>query len=86
MNTNTNTIRTSTGLGLQQASGGGLRAWARQRLEGLRRHQQRRQAIRELSRMSDWRLRDLGIERGHIAEVVDGLMERQGPTCRAMAG
>ena len=85
MNTSTNTIRTSTGLGLQQASGGGLRAWARQRLEGLRRHQQRRQAIRELSRMSDWRLRDMGIERAYITEVVDGLIARQGPTQRGVA-
>jgi len=85
MNSNTNTIRTGTDLGIRQAAGGGLLNWTRERLEDLRRYQQRRQAIRELSRMSDWRLRDLGIERGHIAEVVDGLMARQGPTRRSMA-
>ena len=82
MTSNTNTIRTSTGLGLPQAAGSGLLGWTQERLEDLRRYRQRRQAIRELSRMSDWRLRDLGIERGHIAEVVDGLMARQGSTPR----
>jgi uncharacterized protein YjiS (DUF1127 family) len=86
MNSHTNTIRSSTGLGFQQGTGGGLLARARQGLESLRRHQQRRQAIRELSRMSDWRLRDMGIERGHIAEVVDGLMARQGSTPRGTTG
>lgn len=85
MNSNTNTIRTGTGLGFQQDAGGGLFKWTKQRLEGLRRHRQRRLAIRELSRMSDWRLRDLGIERGHITEVVDGLIARQGPTQRGVA-
>lgn len=86
MNSNTNTIGTSPRLELAQCADSGLLNWARQRLAGLRRHQQRRQAIRELSRMSDWRLRDMGIERGHIAAVVDGLMERQGPPCRTLAG
>lgn len=80
MNSNTNTIRTGPDFGLEGSSTGGVLSWAGQRLESLRRHQQRRLAIRELSRLSDWRLQDMGIERGQIAQVVDGLMARQGPT------
>jgi uncharacterized protein YjiS (DUF1127 family) len=53
--------------------------WAKNRFEALRRRRQRRQAIAELSRMSDWRLADMGIPRDQIAEVVDGLIERDGP-------
>lgn len=37
----------------------------------------RRRAIRELVRMQDWRLADLGIERGRIPEIVDGLIARR---------
>lgn len=34
----------------------------------------RRRAILELGRMQDWRLADMGIERGRIPEIVDGLI------------
>ncbi len=54
--------------------------WAADRLAAIRRIQQRRQAIGELARMSDWRLQDLGIPRDQIAEVVDGLIAREGPS------
>ena len=54
--------------------------WARDRLAAVRRIQQRRRAIGELARMSDWRLADLGIPRDRIAEVVDGLISREGPS------
>ena len=53
--------------------------WAKHRFEAVRRLRQRRRAISELSRMSDWRLADMGIPRDQIAEVVDGLIERGGP-------
>ena len=53
--------------------------WAADRLAAIRRIQQRRRAIGELARMSDWRLQDLGIPRDQIAEVVDGLIAREGP-------
>jgi len=65
---------------------GGLRTWARARLEAFRHYQQRRRAIGELVRMSDWRLADLGIPRDRIAEVVDGLIAREGPANRCLAG
>lgn len=55
-------------------------AWAKNRLEAVRRLGQRRRAIAELSRMSDWRLRDMGIPRDQIADVVDGLIAREGPS------
>ncbi len=60
-------------------------AWAKNRLEAARGLRQRRQAIAELSRMPDWRLADLGIPRGQIAEVVDGLIAREGPSIRRRA-
>jgi len=37
----------------------------------------RRRAILELARMQDWRLADLGIERGRIPEIADGLIARR---------
>ncbi len=60
-------------------------AWAKNRLESARRLRQRRRAIGELSRMSDWRLRDMGIPRDQIAEVVDGLIAREGPSVDRVA-
>jgi uncharacterized protein YjiS (DUF1127 family) len=54
--------------------------WATDRLAAIRRIQQRRQAIGELARMSDWQLQDLGIPRDQIAEVVDGMIAREGPS------
>ena len=37
----------------------------------------RRRAILELARLPDWRLADLGIERGRIPEIVEGLIARR---------
>ena len=39
----------------------------------------KRQAIRELNQLDDLLLTDVGIERGDIASVVEGLLERRGP-------
>lgn len=39
-------------------------------------HRARQGAIRELCRMPGWRLRDMGIDRGRIPEIVDGLLAR----------
>ncbi len=58
---------------------GTVLAWAKNRLAVVRRLRQRRRAIGELSRMPDWQLRDMGIPRDQIAEVVDGLIAREGP-------
>ncbi len=60
--------------------------WARDRLEAVDRILQRRRTIAELARMSDWRLQDLGIPRDQIAEVVDGLIARQGPSMGRRTG
>ncbi len=60
--------------------------WATDRLAAIRRIRQRRQAIGELARMPDWRLQDLGIPRDQIAEVVDGLIARQGPSMGRRTG
>jgi uncharacterized protein YjiS (DUF1127 family) len=84
---NTNQIRLESGFPVAgpevcAKATGGLRAWALGRLEALRRHQQRRRAISELARMSDWRLADLGIPREQIREVVDGMIAREGPSAR----
>lgn len=64
---------------------GGLRAWLSSRRDAVRRHQQRRRAIAELTRMSAWRLADLGIPRDRIPEVVDGLIAREGRAVRGLA-
>ncbi|MDH3315310.1 MAG: hypothetical protein OER43_06035 [Gammaproteobacteria bacterium] len=40
-------------------------------------HSARQSAIRALYRMPGWRLRDMGIERGRIPEIVDGLLARK---------
>ncbi len=60
--------------------------WATDRLAMIRRMRQRRRAIGELARMPDWRLQDLGIPRDQIAEVVDGLIAREGPSLGRRAG
>jgi uncharacterized protein YjiS (DUF1127 family) len=60
-------------------------AWARNRLEAVRGLRQRRRAIAELSRMSDWSLQDMGIPRDQITEVVDGLIAREGPSVGHLA-
>ena len=84
---NTNIMQVDAGLeietpreGLRIPDFGGLLTWSKDRLAAVRRLHQRRQAISELGRMSDRRLADLGIPRGQIPEVVDGLIARDGPT------
>jgi uncharacterized protein YjiS (DUF1127 family) len=37
----------------------------------------RQRAIRELCTMPGWRLRDIGIERGRIPEIVDALLAQK---------
>jgi len=83
---NTNTIRIGADLGAETLRGrprtpdvSAVLTWANSRLAAVRRLRQRRRAIVELARMSDAGLRDLGIPRGRIAEVVDGLIARDGP-------
>lgn len=85
-----NTIRLDTGFPADPAGTGsrdaaGWLGWARNGYLALRRHRQRRQAIVELSRMPDWRLADMGIPRGQIAEIVDGLIAREGPSAAGRA-
>ncbi len=69
----------ATRAGSRPLGTGAWLTWATDRLEAVRRIRQRRRAIGELARMSDWRLQDLGIPRDQIAEVVDGLIAREGP-------
>lgn len=83
---NTNTIRIGADLGVETPrlrpripDFSGLLTWTKGRVAAVVRVRQRRRAIRELARMSDARLADLGIPRGQIPEVVDGLVARQGP-------
>ena len=90
---NTNTIRMGTDLGVETSRArpripefGGLLSWAKGRAEAIRVLRQRRKAIGELARMSNQRLEDLGIPRGQIPEVVDGLIAREGPAVQRSAG
>lgn len=88
---NTNQMRLSpdgctAGLEVRPSSTDRLHTWASQRFAALRRYQQRRGAIAELRRMSDWRLADLGIPRERIVEVVDGLIAREGPEVKGLQG
>jgi uncharacterized protein YjiS (DUF1127 family) len=83
---NTNTIRIGADLGVETSRArprisdfSGLLTWAKGRVAAVDRVRQRRRAISELVRMSDARLADLGIPRGQIPEVVDGLIAREGP-------
>lgn len=71
----TNTIQLEGGFRAAGTRSAGAAGW----LAAFRRRRQRRLAISELTRMSDSRLADLGIPRGQIREVVDGLIARQGP-------
>ncbi len=45
-------------------------------LRWIAEHRARQGAIRQLCRMPGWRLRDMGIDRGRIPEIVDGLLAR----------
>ncbi len=45
-------------------------------VSAIRDRRRRRGAIRDLRRMSDLQLTDIGIERHRISEVVDGLMAK----------
>ena len=83
---NTNTIQIGADLGVETSRAwpripdfGGLLTWTKGRLAAVHLLRQRRRAISELARMSDGRLADLGIPRGQIPEVVDGLIAREGP-------
>lgn len=71
----TNTMQLQGGLRTGGVRSAATTGW----LRALRRRHQRNRAVSELRRMSDWRLADLGIPRGQIPEVVDGLIARQGP-------
>ncbi len=51
--------------------------WMPRLLRWIAEHRARQGAIRELCRMPGWRLRDMGIDRGRIPEIVDGLLARQ---------
>ena len=51
--------------------------WMRRLLRWVAEHRARQGAIRQLCRMPGWRLRDMGIDRGRIPEIVDGLLARQ---------
>jgi uncharacterized protein YjiS (DUF1127 family) len=85
---NANTIQIDADLGVETPRVGphipdfvgGWLTWAQGRLGAIRLLRQRRRAIGELARMSDQRLQDLGIPRGQIPEIVDGLIAREGPT------
>lgn len=51
-------------------------AWLRDIASAARGWRMRRAAINELSRLDDRLLRDIGIHRGEIAAVVDGMLRR----------
>ncbi len=89
---NTNQIRLDAGFRVAAPEAwphapdfGAWLTWAKNLLEAARGLRQRRQTIAELSRMPDWRLADLGIPRHQIAEVVDGLIAREGPSNQRLA-
>jgi uncharacterized protein YjiS (DUF1127 family) len=62
------------------AAGRGAWSGARGLAAAVARQHRRRAAIRELSGLSDYALRDIGLSRGDIRAVVDGMLEgRQTP-------
>lgn len=82
MNMNTIRLDTDSSAAISRHRSAPLAGWldgTRGMLAALRRIRQRRRTISELSRMSDWRLADIGIPRDRIPEVVDGLIARAGP-------
>ena len=82
MNSNTMQLDTKSGAAISRHRPAPVAGWldaAKGVLAAFRRVRQRRRAIGELARMSDWRLADLGIPRDRIPEVVDGLIARQAP-------
>jgi uncharacterized protein YjiS (DUF1127 family) len=55
-----------------------LAAWLRTRLDSLRRWRARNAAVRELARLDDRALSDIGIERHELREVLEAsLLERE---------
>jgi uncharacterized protein YjiS (DUF1127 family) len=52
-------------------------------LAGLRRWNRRRATVRALNGLSDWQLKDLGISRGEIGEVVEAWLRAQPAPVRA---
>ncbi len=53
------------------------RGWIPRIFRWIVEHSARQSAMRALYRMPGWRLRDMGIERGRIPEIVDGLLARK---------
>jgi uncharacterized protein YjiS (DUF1127 family) len=53
----------------------GYVAWLAAAIDRLTLHRRRRAAIRDLHRLCDCDLRDIGIERGEIDAIVDEMME-----------
>lgn len=51
--------------------------WMPRLLRCIVEHRARQGAIRELCRTPGWRLRDMGIDRGRIPEIVDALLARR---------
>ena len=51
-------------------------AWLAAAVHRLARPRRRRAAIRDLHRLGDRELRDIGIDRGEIDSIVDEMMER----------
>ncbi|MFQ5757460.1 MAG: DUF1127 domain-containing protein [Acidiferrobacterales bacterium] len=52
-------------------------------LAGLRRWNRRRATVRALNGLSDWQLKDLGISRGEISEVVEARLRAEQTPVRA---
>ena len=57
-----------------------LGKWLGNALAAVSRWRQRNRAIRELSRLSDWQLQDIGLTRGSIVEAVDSMLTVQSPS------
>jgi uncharacterized protein YjiS (DUF1127 family) len=49
--------------------------WLRRVIVGIGNYRRRARSIRELQRLSDWQLNDLGYVRSDIPEIVSGLMK-----------
>ncbi|MDX1431547.1 MAG: DUF1127 domain-containing protein [Gammaproteobacteria bacterium] len=76
---NTNSVRIHADLPAVSSAATPTGGWldgVKRAFTALRRRHRRNRAIAELARMPDWRLEDMGIPRGRIVEVVEGLMAR----------
>jgi uncharacterized protein YjiS (DUF1127 family) len=54
----------------------GILRWLQRRLSSLERSNARRASLRELYRMDDRLLKDIGLRRDQVAEFVDGMLHR----------